>query len=603
IHDRDVRRLRLQRAVAGEHDLKVFALGRAVKEAPADEFAEAELKVKMGPLQAEHDRLTRAQRRVAFRRVFASMRGYSQDQITAALSALAKQGLVNDPTKERKTYKDSPIDCHPLVREYFGQRLGAPETADEPGLDRDLFKAAHGRLYDDYRYAGLPESLRDPTTYALLADECAFPKFGAQRTVDAILRGGGQNVSTENTPATLVDASPDKLRASATLIGTPDWETGKAAFLPDDEDGMTPLFAAIHHGCAAEREDECFNEVYWPRVARGNEAYATHQLGLSGQELAALAAFFERPFTTPSPRLSPADRALMLGLAAFQLRGVGRLADAVAPFGEGVRRPVRSGDWTRAASGASNLSELLLTLGRLAGAADDLAAIDWSGEAAQSVGAVAAGAASVGYADRSGDAFEMMANRAMLAETLRRAGRLAAAEALFRAAETRQAGAQPHLPRLYSLQGYQYADLLLARGRAAEAGERYSYAVSVRMESDSLLDFGLEELVGARAALADWDGANPEPLIARFDEALDALRRSNSEGHIPRALLARAEVGIVTGELDMAGAMLTEAEDSAKRGPMPLFLADTYLLGARLTLQHGQPARARTRRDAAAALI
>ncbi len=95
---------------------------------------------------------------------------------------------------------------------------------------------------------------------------------------------------------------------------------------------MTPLFAAIAHGCAAEREDETFNEVYRPRIARGNENFASRKLGLFGQELAALAAFFETPFTKPSPHLSPGDRALALNLVGFRLRALGRLEDAAEPM-------------------------------------------------------------------------------------------------------------------------------------------------------------------------------------------------------------------------------------------------------------------------------
>ncbi len=95
---------------------------------------------------------------------------------------------------------------------------------------------------------------------------------------------------------------------------------------------MTPLFAAIAHGCAAEREDETFNEVYRPRIARGNENFAADKLGLFGQELAALAAFFETPFTKPSPHLSPGDQALALNIAGFHLRALGRLEDAAEPM-------------------------------------------------------------------------------------------------------------------------------------------------------------------------------------------------------------------------------------------------------------------------------
>ena len=77
------------------------------------------------------------------------------------------------------------------------------------------------------------------------------------------------------------------MRKAVALIGGADRDAALKRFLPEDEAGMTPLFAAIAHGCAAERETETFTEVYRPRITRGNEAFATHKLGLFGQELAA----------------------------------------------------------------------------------------------------------------------------------------------------------------------------------------------------------------------------------------------------------------------------------------------------------------------------
>ena len=75
---------------------------------------------------------------------------------------------------------------------------------------------------------------------------------------------------------------------------------------------MAPLFAAIAHGCAAGRHDEAFNEVYWPRIARGNEKFATRKLGLFGSDLAAIAHFFAEPFAVPAPSSRPRDQALVL---------------------------------------------------------------------------------------------------------------------------------------------------------------------------------------------------------------------------------------------------------------------------------------------------
>jgi hypothetical protein len=122
------------------------------------------------------------------------------------------------------------------------------------------------------------------------------------------------------------------LRRAATLIDGTEWRRAMAAFLPADESGIMPLFAAIAHGCSAEREDEAFREVYLPRIARGNEDFATTKLGLYGQDLAVLASFFKTPFTAPLPRLEADLRTLMLNHAGYDLLALGRLEDAVMPL-------------------------------------------------------------------------------------------------------------------------------------------------------------------------------------------------------------------------------------------------------------------------------
>ncbi len=75
-------------------------------------------------------------------------------QWNEAIARLREQGLISPASA------DAPgtLDCHPLVREYFGQRLAQ--------IDRTAFKAAHSRLYDHYRYAGLPAAFREPVAYA-----------------------------------------------------------------------------------------------------------------------------------------------------------------------------------------------------------------------------------------------------------------------------------------------------------------------------------------------------------------------------------------------------------------------------------------------------
>ena len=112
-----------------------------------------------------------------------------------------------------------------------------------------------------------------------------------------------------------------------------------------------------------------------------------------------------------------------------------------------------------AARRASNLSELELTLGEVAGAV---------GDAEQSVT----------YADRSGDAFQRMSNRTAHADALHQAGRRAEAETRFREAEQMQKERQPDYPLLYSLQGFRYCDLLLAAPERAAWRKLQQSAVS-----------------------------------------------------------------------------------------------------------------------------
>ena len=140
-----------------------------------------------------------------------------------------------------------------------------------------------------------------------------------------------------------------------------------------------------------------------------------------------------------------------------------------------------AGDWTSSKRtgrtpriAASNLSELELTLGEVAGAV---------GDAEQSVT----------YADRSGDAFQRMSNRTTHADALHQAGRRAEAEARFREAEQMQAESQPDYPLLYSLPGFRYCDLLLA------AAERAAWQTCC-MSSELSAAAALQKLVRSHAA-------------------------------------------------------------------------------------------------------
>jgi tetratricopeptide (TPR) repeat protein len=146
--------------------------------------------------------------------------------------------------------------------------------------------------------------------------------------------------------------------------------------------------------------------------------------------------------------LQEGDQAWLIGEAAFSLRALGRLGEALEPMRAGAEMGVRQEDWKNAASGHSNLSELELSLGR-------------------TQEAVADAKRSVAYADRSGDAFQRISKRSTLADARHQAGEIEAARKSFVEAESLQAKDQPDYPLLYSLQGFQYCDLLLAGAERA----------------------------------------------------------------------------------------------------------------------------------------
>jgi tetratricopeptide (TPR) repeat protein len=349
---------------------------------------------------------------------------------------------------------------------------------------------------------------------------------------------------------------------------------------PDTLEGLQPLYQAVVHGCQAGREQEACDEVYWDRISRGTEAYVVRKLGTIGADLGAVACFFDPPWSRVSPALDETAQAWLLYEAAFRLRTLGRLTEAVEPMRAGLRMRIDREDWINAAIGGSNLSELELTMGDVAGAVRD---------AEQSVV----------HADLSGDAFQRIVRRTSLAHAHHQAGRREEALAHFREADAMQAERQPQYPLLYSLSGFQYCDLLLSAAERA-AGGRLEDRVAAeacaeverralkmfewRVPGDSVLDIALDGLTLGRARLyrAILGGSAPDAAEPDIDQAVDGLRRAGYQDYLPRGLLTRAWLRSTQGRPEDARADLAEAEEIAERGPMPLHLADVHLYRARL---------------------
>jgi tetratricopeptide (TPR) repeat protein len=403
----------------------------------------------------------------------------------------------------------------------------------------------------------------------------------------------------------------------------------------------------VAHGCQAGLQQQACDKVYFARILRGQENYSTFKLGALGSDLGAIACFFETPWSRISPTLTEIWQAWLLNEAAFGLRALGRLTEALEPMRAGLEMRVKQDNWKQASISYSNLSELELTLGEVAGAV---------GDAEQSMT----------YADRSGDANWIYASRTTLADALHQAGRRAEAEARFREAEQMQAEREPEYPLLYSLPGFRYCDLLLTEaeraawrvilecgdlsplsnvaerpfaarplspnslesasrgdkesGPGAESVDKSPHSKALRAVSgrgakmfewrvpgDSLLDIALDHLTLGRAALyaavlsadslssfvvAPGDevhSSGPASLrsapASHLESAVSGLRRAGMQHEIPRGLLTRAWLRSITGARtgpESAQTDLDEVWEIAKRGPMPLFLADIHLYRARL---------------------
>jgi len=397
---------------------------------------------------------------------------------------------------------------------------------------------------------------------------------------------------------------------------------------PDTLAGLQPLYQAVAHGCLAGLHQQACADVYRDRILRGTGSdgfYSSKKLGAIGADLGAVACFFDTPWTAVSPNLTPAAQAWLLNEAAFYLRALGRLTEAAEPMRASMEMDIDRGEWKGAAISASNLSQLELTRGAVAAA-------------------VTAGGESVTYADRSGDAFQRMSKRIAHADALHQAGRTDEARGLFEEAERMQAERQPAYPRLYSLQGFQYCDLLLApteraawlRLTATQRGGRESrndvgshvpalpvpaLPVGSRLNEQSdllavcaavteratqtlawaeqnrapLLDIALDHLTLARAALYraillqpeisnhESQISNQESQIAdHLAAAVDGLRAAGTFHMLPHALLTRAWQRKLCGADAGSRADLDDAWEIAERGGMLLFQAAIHLTRARL---------------------
>lgn len=398
------------------------------------------------------------------------------------------------------------LDCHPLIREYFGKQLQTQHPT--------AWQQAHAKLYDYYKV--LPKKV-----------------------------------------------------------------------FPDTLEEMQPLFSAVAHGCAAGLHQQALEEVYWPRIRREDEAYIVKKIGAFSDDLATVAHFFTTPWQIPAASLAEHDKATVMSWAGFDLCALGRLREAIKLMQADVAIAVKHKDWRGVSRAASNLSELQLILGDI-------------------IEAINSAASSVVYADWSGDRFLRMALRSTQADALHQAGHVAQALELCQAAEVLQQEDQVEYPRLYSLSGFYYCNLLLAHGETEAVLEIVKYTIEIAKSNNWLLDIALDQLLLGQACLQQFVKATPPNLPfsgEKKDQAADwleqavaGLRAAGQFQYLPLGLLARAALFRHIHEFTRAHADLQEVFEIAEPSGMRLYLTDYHLDMARLLIAEGKEPTSKIRK-------
>jgi tetratricopeptide (TPR) repeat protein len=461
-------------------------------------------------------------------------------------------------------------------------------------------------LFDRPMSAELFRALREPPAIAGLTDILQgledFELEAAVTTLienDMLTHGCDDTANAQSHLSQPFDAHPLIREYFAIQLKEKGGETHKAAHSrlfdylckntphrPDTLEGLQPLYQAVVHGCQAERPQETLMGVYVERILRGtgdDGFFSSNQLGAIGADLAAVAGFFEVPWSRLSANLTEAAQAWLLNEAAFRLRGLGRLTEALEPMRAGLEMRIFQKKWKNASIAACNLSGLEVMLGRLADAVTD-------------------GRRSIELAGQSDDVFRMMAGLTTAAHALFQSGQWDEARRLVVEAEQRLREDQPVHQFLYSVWGFRYCDqLLMPPERAAwrtllaqtadvasealtEVEQRAHNALDVVLKgSRNLLDIALNHLtlarVGMYRAILPTTYDHPATEIAF---AVNGLRQAGQVHFLPLGLLIAALYHHVTGDPVESERYLREAQQIAERGPMPLYLADVHLHRARL---------------------
>jgi hypothetical protein len=162
-------------------------------------------------------------------------------------------------------------------------------------------------LFDRPAEAGAIAAIKRPPAIAGLTEHVAGLSLAACEDEIADLRGLGLFAPVSHHAPNDLDAHPlvrehfgGDLRAKHPQA----WRAGHERLYeyfkalpekhqPDTLEEMAPLFQAVLHGCQAEKYREVYDDIYWPRILRGNEYYVIRTLGAVGTDISVISSFFD----------------------------------------------------------------------------------------------------------------------------------------------------------------------------------------------------------------------------------------------------------------------------------------------------------------------
>ncbi len=414
------------------------------------------------------------------------------------------------------------------------------------------------------------------------------------RCVDALRQMGLLNKEDPEWPGTL-DAHPlvrehfrDELQSGDGQL----WEEGNrtlfayyrdtAPSLPSDLKGMSLLYTAANHGCAAGLHQQVFDDLLLKRVWQGRRTYfSTRRLGMTGSDLVALSNYFQHhQWTRLLERpLSEQARILILTNTGIRLRHLGRIAEACQCFGAAVREcesiSANAEESEDTAFAAANYCELLVIMGKLVGTNDEFDS------------AFVIGQKAIEFADRGDDPYFSMHARSSLAEVYFMLNDLERAKASFEEAKVIEQERHANPPFFYSQGLFRYGYYLIETGRAEEllADARNTQDWGTNGGNSSLLSKAIRSLIlGAARRTVIERGERTRIFIDDTEKILDnsiaEFQTAGVADYTVRGLLERAHFYRIRQFAEDYWKTLKDLDQAtfeAERGQMKLLYADILL--------------------------